>query len=33
VYRNGDATSAFVVAGDKMVCWGTGVLRTATEIY
>lgn len=21
VYRNGDATSCFLVAGDKMVCW------------
>jgi hypothetical protein len=21
VYRNGDATSSFLVAGDKMVCW------------
>ena len=26
VYRNGDATSAFLVASDKMVCWVPGKL-------
>ncbi len=27
VYRNGDATSAFLVAGDKMVCCALFVVR------
>jgi hypothetical protein len=28
VYRNGDATSAFLVAGDKMVCLGCNIAQT-----
>ena len=35
VYRNGDATSAFLVAGDKMVCWSSllvlKISRSSTE--
>jgi hypothetical protein len=32
VYRNGDATSAFLVAGDKMVQRGT-LRSTQTDMY
>lgn len=32
VYRNGDATSTFLVAGDKMVCYAARILRETKEL-
>jgi hypothetical protein len=33
VYRNGDATSTFLVAGDKMVCPQLDQRRSITELF